>query len=123
MTEKSESPNQPESRRFADRVEFNRVDENTRQQLRSLWPTVEAELPRILDAFYEHIMTVPALARLIGGRDEALKGAQSRHWTMLFNAEFDSHYAQSVRRSAWRITASAWSRPGTWAATCSCSTN
>jgi methyl-accepting chemotaxis protein len=82
--------------RFSDRVEFNGLDEKACALIRDLWPVVERHLPAILDSFYAHVKTIPALARLVGNRDESLKGAQTKHWQNLFRAEFDDEYAKSV---------------------------
>ncbi|MFN0264008.1 protoglobin domain-containing protein [Tepidamorphus sp. 3E244] len=83
--------------RFTDRADFNRIDKTTRQHLRDIWPTVRGELPAILDEFYDHVRTVPALKQLIGSRQSQLKQAQSRHWSMLFDAGFDDEYGRSVQ--------------------------
>lgn len=74
------------------------VTENVRSALREFWPVVEAQLPKILDGFYEHLATVPALSGLVGGQGARLKQAQSAHWRQLFAGTFDASYMASVKQ-------------------------
>ncbi len=79
------------------RVEFMGITPQTREALRAFWPHVQAALPAILDSFYAHARTVPALNELIGARADGLKAAQARHWARLFSGAFDDEYHASVR--------------------------
>ena len=81
----------------ANRLRFLRIDGKTGDALREFWPTVEKSLPRVLEGFYRHLASEPALAKLIGNQMERLKGAQSSHWARLFNGRFDATYVQGVR--------------------------
>jgi methyl-accepting chemotaxis protein len=79
------------------RVHFHGITPARSQALRDFWPAVEKALPAILDGFYRHALTEPALAALIGGKTDRLKLAQSKHWGRLFNGRFDTEYVESVR--------------------------
>jgi methyl-accepting chemotaxis protein len=66
--------------------------------LRAFWTTLEPELPAILDAFYEHVLREPALARIVGQQSGRLKQAQAAHWRRLFDGRFDEAYFEGVRK-------------------------
>ena len=80
------------------RLEFARIDDGTRQQLRALWKVVEPELPAVLARFYKHLLTQPQLKQLLGSRQAALESAQTTHWQRLFSARFDEDYENSINR-------------------------
>jgi methyl-accepting chemotaxis protein len=81
------------------RLAFLRIDDETRSELRSFQPAIEAALPAILDAFYEYLGRYPDLTRLFAGKDMAhARGLQHKHWLNLFSGRFDDDYVQSVRR-------------------------
>ncbi|MEP4766288.1 MAG: globin-coupled sensor protein [Roseibium sp.] len=67
------------------RLAFFRYTENDRNLARSLWPTINAELPQILNSFYAHVRTVPHLAKMVGDHEARLVSAQTAHWKMLFS--------------------------------------
>src|SRR5690348_7333485 len=79
-----------------DQEEFGRVvrfiglDPESRALLRGFWPLVEAELPAILEAFYQHATAEPDLKRMLGDRVPRLKQAQTEHWRRLFSSTFDA---------------------------------
>ncbi|HET7888091.1 MAG TPA: globin-coupled sensor protein [Bradyrhizobium sp.] len=79
------------------RLRFMRIDRKTGDALREFWPAVEKALPRILEGFYAHVGSAPALAKLIGDQSARLKTAQGTHWARLFNGKFDEAYIQGVR--------------------------
>lgn len=78
-------------------VRFMGITPATRRLLAAFWPTVEAALPDILDAFYRHVMTEPELAKLFTGDLKRVKTAQGTHWQRLFCGSFDAAYFDSVR--------------------------
>ncbi|WP_439527286.1 protoglobin domain-containing protein [Pannonibacter sp.] len=80
------------------RLRFARIDQNTQEILRQLWPIVEKALPVVLDGFYAHVKADPTMARLIGTRDSQLKTAQATHWARLFSGNFDLQYVESIGR-------------------------
>ncbi len=82
----------------AERVDFARIDEATRGQLRALWGIVEPQLDGILSRFYTHLSSQPGLKALVGDRQSSLETAQKKHWKRLFSAQFDADYVQSIDR-------------------------
>ena len=85
------------------RLEFLRISERSRELLKSFGPLLEKYLPEVLDDFYKHILNVPGLKEKIANSlipIEALKAAQSQHWKILFNADFDENYLAQVARIA-----------------------
>ncbi|WP_374373165.1 protoglobin domain-containing protein [Dongia sp.] len=80
----------------AQRLRFVEMSDQTTALLRAFWPVVAANLPAILDAFYDHIGAFPELAALIGGHRDRLKSAQTKHWAHLFAGRFDAEYVASV---------------------------
>jgi len=86
--------------RTEERNRFLLIDADTRATLREFRPHLDKALRGVLDAFYNHISQVPELRALLGTGDniERLKGAQSRHWSHLFEGSFDDqHLAQAQR--------------------------
>jgi methyl-accepting chemotaxis protein len=78
----------------AERLAFLNLDDAARTRLRSVAPDVEAALPAIADALYEHMQQFPPLASLLGdgARIAGLKRTQQAHWGSLFEAKFDDGY-------------------------------
>ena len=93
----------PSQATHADKLRFLQIDGKMRETLRAFRPHLEKKLRSVLDAFYDHVITVPELEKLLGGRGnsgnlERLKGAQGKHWSHLFEGSFDDqHRAQAVR--------------------------
>jgi methyl-accepting chemotaxis protein len=65
--------------------------------LTAFWPAVEQELPAVLDGFYQHVMTIPSLRKLVGDQLPRLKQAQTAHWRRLFSGRFDAAWLSGVR--------------------------
>ena len=82
------------------RLRFLRIDDQVCQSLGVIWQMLEPHLDGLLDDFYRHLQTVPALADLVGTPDniERLKRAQRTHWERLFAGKFDSDYFSAVVR-------------------------
>ena len=78
------------------RMKFMRIDGQTGKLLQEFWKVAQPELPRILDGFYHHLVSVPALEKLVGTQVPRLKDAQSKHWARLFNGRFDDEYMRGV---------------------------
>lgn len=83
---------------LAERLHFLGIDEDIRQELRSLWETISPALPAVLERFYDHIRKVPDLSAMIGTQQGRLIQAQSKHWGCLFSGKFDEGYVESIRR-------------------------
>ncbi len=80
------------------RLRFMKIDDQTSELLRGIWPQVEQNLQPILDGFYEHLGSVPALKAMAGDQIPRLKKAQRVHWSGLFSGRFDDAYYESVHR-------------------------
>ncbi len=81
---------------------FGRIDRDTRETLRAIWPMIEDGMTPILDRMYEHIMSRPSLKALFA-TPEIVAGARKRqleHWRRLFGGAFDADYVASVGRIA-----------------------
>ncbi len=79
------------------RLKFLQIDQETRQVLAAFWKIAQPRMPQILDGFYNHVGTVPALAKLVGDDSPRLKNAQHAHWERLFSGRFDDGYFSGVR--------------------------
>jgi len=79
------------------RTRFIGLDPEACRLLLAFWPTVQSELPKIIDAFYQHVTTIPHLKQLIGDRIPQLKQVQTAHWQRLFSGRFDGVYYTGVR--------------------------
>jgi methyl-accepting chemotaxis protein len=73
------------------------ISADTSLALRELWTVIEPHLPEVLDGFYAHLASEPALASLVGTQAQRLKQAQGTHWKRLFTSDFDDAYMQSIR--------------------------
>lgn len=80
-----------------ERLDFMRIDADTRALLQEFWTHVQPALPRILDDFYAHITSTSKLDQMIGNQTERLKQAQTDHWARLFSGRFDEAYVEGVR--------------------------
>jgi methyl-accepting chemotaxis protein len=80
------------------RLRYASVNEATSRRLRSFWRIARFSLPGILTAFYEHIESEPALAKMTSGIKDRLKKSQTTHWENLFCGKFDQSYVQGVYR-------------------------
>jgi methyl-accepting chemotaxis protein len=92
-------PAQSAEATLAERLRFIGIDQLTRQALRELKETVESELPKILEGFYRHLASFPAVSRMFGpGRSDMAKNAQIEHWRTILTGDFGAAYVDSVRR-------------------------
>ncbi|WP_420403335.1 protoglobin domain-containing protein [Nisaea sp.] len=82
------------------RLAFAGLDKNTLSDMKAIWPVIEAGLPSVLDAFYEHISAAPETAGILekGPGIDALKRAQTEHWRCVFNDGFDDAHLQRAIR-------------------------
>lgn len=86
------------SKAILERIAFMRINEETSLLLREFWPVVEKNIQDILDGFYNHVTSVPALKTLVGAQVPRLKVSQKKHWQGLFSGQFDESYFESVNR-------------------------
>ncbi len=82
---------------LAIRTGFIGLDPEACRLLAAFWPAVEAELPKIVDGFYQHVGSVPHLKALVGDQIPRLKQAQTAHWKRLFSGRFDEGYFAGVQ--------------------------
>lgn len=85
---------------IAARLAFSGFTEQHKLLLNQFGPTLEQEMPRILDAFYANLRAWPQLAGMFDGPDRMASAAraQTAHWQTLFSGRFDAEYVASVRR-------------------------
>jgi methyl-accepting chemotaxis protein len=81
-----------------DRLEFLKIDAQTRQNLATVTPVIETHLSKILDGFYRHISHWDNLAVKVGdpGNIERLKQAQEAHWKLLFSGTYQDNYMSRI---------------------------
>lgn len=87
-----------EDQSLQNRLRFFCIDHETSRELQTIWRAIAADMPKILERFYEHVHQAPHLASLIGTQQERLIAAQSQHWSRLFSGRFDPDYVMSIRR-------------------------
>ena len=81
----------------ATRLSFLGLDAAAAAAIREAWPAVGDAVRPALDAFYDHLTTVPALASLVTpDMIPRLKAAQAAHWERLFSGSFDEEYMAAV---------------------------
>jgi methyl-accepting chemotaxis protein len=82
------------------RLNFIRMDGETRSMLRSMRPMIARVLPGILDEFYAHVTKYQDVARFFPNPAimHHAKEMQSKHWDTVAEAAFDNGYVESVTR-------------------------
>jgi len=82
------------------RLKFIGCDDEMRANLRELKPLVDAELPNVLDKFYEHTVGFPEVANMFTSPEimRHAKEMQIQHWRRITDADFDTEYVTSVTR-------------------------
>ncbi|MBV1887276.1 MAG: globin-coupled sensor protein [Parvibaculaceae bacterium] len=83
------------------RVSFTRLTEIDCNALKGFREILDQNLEGLLDAFYEHVTSIPELSALF--RDDAhlkfAREAQRKHWLdRVFSGSFDSEYVASVQK-------------------------
>ncbi len=83
---------------FAERGEHFRIDQTVQEGLALFRPVLTQCIDGALEAFYEHALSNPETASIIGSRDRIpeLKKKQGGHWDLLFSGKFDKAYEQSA---------------------------
>jgi methyl-accepting chemotaxis protein len=81
-----------------DRLNFMKLGEDARQQLRAIKPIVMGELPGALDAFYGQVQAFPETRKLFAnpGQMAGAKNRQIGHWEIISSGQFDGTYVQAV---------------------------
>lgn len=85
---------------MAMRLSFNQIDEKSRQLLRESKEFLLAELPGLLDSFYEHLAKFPETVAFFKSRDQmtGARNGQIRHWATILDGTFDGSYEASIMR-------------------------
>lgn len=88
------------SDKLRERLEFMRVDAETRRALLGAKGPIEAGLATGLNQVYDQIRKEPSVARFFSGEQhiDAAKSAQARHWVRIASGEFSDDYMASVQR-------------------------
>jgi len=82
------------------RLAYNLIDEGTSAVMREYKDFVMAELPGVLDHFYDHVSKFQETAAFFKNRDHMMgaKQAQLRHWSMIMDGRFDESYEASINK-------------------------
>jgi methyl-accepting chemotaxis protein len=82
------------------RLAYNSIDETTGALMREYKDFVMAELPAVLDHFYDHVGRFQETAAFFKSRDHmaGAKQAQLRHWAMIMDGRFDETYEASITK-------------------------
>src|SRR5947209_39816 len=83
-----------------ERLRFNMIDSETVAVLREAKPFILAELPLVLDGFYDHVGKFAETAKFFRSRDHMMhaKKMQLQHWTIIMDGRFDPTYEASVTK-------------------------
>jgi len=83
-----------------ERLRFNMIDQATIAILRDAKSFILAEMPAILDVFYDHVGRFAETARFFRGRDHMMhaKKMQLQHWAIIMDGRFDDTYETSVTK-------------------------
>ncbi len=83
---------------FENRLAFAQITPADTMRLAEVWETLSPHLPRIMQAFYAHVITEPRLAAMIGTHEDRLQSAQIQHWKTLFTDGFSPRYFETAHR-------------------------
>lgn len=88
------------SKEIAERLAFIGMDAESRGLLEKFVPTLEKELPGMIDLFYQQVKKSPDLAKMFDGTSSMNRAAsaQTEHWLHLFSGNLNDEYVASVRR-------------------------
>lgn len=80
------------------RLVYNQIDETTAALLRGNRDFIIAEMPGVLDHFYEHVGRFEETAAFFKNRAHMMsaKEAQLRHWSVIMDGRFDETYEKSI---------------------------
>ncbi|MEW6643473.1 MAG: globin-coupled sensor protein [Pseudomonadota bacterium] len=82
------------------RLSFNMIDQAMLARLREAKPFILAEMPAILDRFYDHIGTFGETAAMFRSREHMMhaKAMQLKHWGVIMDGQYGDAYEASVSR-------------------------
>lgn len=88
-----------------ERIRFQNIDQTTRNTLRELIPLLPEIMPMLLDEFYSHMQSWPAVGAVFKNSVIAhVREKQLQHWMLIAKADFGDEYEASVRK-IWGIHA------------------
>ena len=79
------------------RLEFLKIDSETKDILRQNAPVLEKNFDAILAEFYDHLTRYPQLAEKFAGDLHTVRNKQKNHWRTLFSGEFSEQYYNTVK--------------------------
>lgn len=96
----SATPQPTKTSPISERLKFNDINAATSAILRSNKDFLLAEMPAILDRFYDHISTFQDTRTHFKSREHMMhaKEKQLRHWGIILDGNFDESYETSVTR-------------------------
>ena len=82
------------------RLAFNMIDGEMLAALREAKPLIVAQMPAVLDDFYDHVARFEETARFFRSREhmQHAKTMQLQHWGIILDGRFDDAYEASVTR-------------------------
>lgn len=88
------------SNALQERLSFIKLDGDARKALAKARPIIEQAVNESLDGFYSQVRAYPAVSKFFNGEQmiAGAKSGQSRHWSQIASAQFDSVYTDSVQR-------------------------
>ena len=83
-----------------ERLRFNMIDQETVAALREAKSFILAEMPQILDRFYDHVGNFTETAKFFKSREHMMhaKKMQLQHWAIIMDGRFDEAYEASVTK-------------------------
>ena len=85
---------------IVERLRYNAIDDAMSRTLREAKDFLLAEMPPVLDAFYDHVARYPETMAFFRNREQMMhaKAMQIRHWSIIAEGRFDQNYEASVTR-------------------------
>lgn len=83
---------------IADRMDFMGLTSENCEEIKSIKPIIERELPNALDIFYAKLRKTPEVAKFFSSDAQmsGAKNAQLGHWNAISSGRFDSDYVAKV---------------------------
>lgn len=85
---------------LSERLAFFGIDQTTSTTLAASKSFLMAELPALLDSFYDHVSDFDAAAKFFRSREHMMHAKQKQldHWAIILDGKFDEHFQESVTR-------------------------
>jgi methyl-accepting chemotaxis protein len=85
------------SEQLQSRLDFVHLDAEARQRLARIQPHIDRHLGPALERFYDHIATVPAVAKFFDGKSQMnrAQGKQVGHWQAIASGQLDEAYFEA----------------------------